>query len=208
MASYATSAARMAGHGGRAAAGASWRRRMASRWQCSPRRRRRAWRHGIWATRASIRRSSSRARWPPARLPSSWRTSSWPTIWPRPSATGLWPGVPGSRKHETRETGFSLKPMRIVYDPQHVRHQPRTELLYGRPVPHPDQPERIEAIHAALRRSRWAGSLQPPRRFDLKLAERIHEADYLAHLLARGEEMAAEGPEAEWFAYVWPHDRS
>ncbi len=98
--------------------------------------------------------------------------------------------------------------MRIIYDPQHVRHRPRTELLYGRPVPHPDQPERVEAIHAALGRSRWASSLQPPRRFDLKLAERIHEADYLAHLLARGEEMAAEGPEAEWFAYVWPHDRS
>lgn len=98
--------------------------------------------------------------------------------------------------------------MRIVYDPQHVRHRPKTEILYGRPVPHPDQPERVETVHAALRRSRWAGSLGPPRRFDLKLAERIHEADYLAHLLARGEEMAAEGPEAEWFAYVWPHDRS
>jgi acetoin utilization deacetylase AcuC-like enzyme len=98
--------------------------------------------------------------------------------------------------------------MRIVYDPRHRRHRPRTELLYGKPVPHPEQPERVEAIRDALRGTRWEGSIVPPRRYDRALAERVHELAYLDHLRERSGEAASAGPDHEWFPYTWPHDRS
>jgi acetoin utilization deacetylase AcuC-like enzyme len=97
--------------------------------------------------------------------------------------------------------------MRIVYDLRHRRHRPRTEILYGKPVPHPERPERVEALRASLDETRWAGVVVPPREYPLALAERVHEPAYLAHLRARGAAAREGGPHEEWFPYVFPRDR-
>jgi acetoin utilization deacetylase AcuC-like enzyme len=97
--------------------------------------------------------------------------------------------------------------VRIVYDPRHAGHRPRTEILYGKPLEHPERPERVEAVRAALQGSPWAARTGPPRDYALELAATVHEPAYLAHLKRRCAEAGAEGPEAEWFPYVFPRDR-
>ncbi len=97
--------------------------------------------------------------------------------------------------------------MRIVYEPRHRRHQPRTEILYGKPLAHPERPERVEAVRAVLERTRWAEDVIGPQAYPLALAERVHEAAYLVHLRERCAEAASAGPADEWFPYVWPRDR-
>jgi acetoin utilization deacetylase AcuC-like enzyme len=96
--------------------------------------------------------------------------------------------------------------MRVVYDPQHRHHQPRTELFYGQAEPHPDRPERVEAIRAALRPTPWERWVVGPVEYPLRLATSVHELAYVEHLRRRSEQMAAAGPDAEWFPYVWPRD--
>jgi acetoin utilization deacetylase AcuC-like enzyme len=97
--------------------------------------------------------------------------------------------------------------MRIVYSPRHTRHRPRTELLYGKPLEHPERPERVEAVRAALEGTRWAGDVVPPGEYPLSLAESVHQPAYLRHLRTRCAEAGAGGPEEEWFPYVFPHHR-
>jgi acetoin utilization deacetylase AcuC-like enzyme len=97
--------------------------------------------------------------------------------------------------------------MRIVYSPRHTRHRPRTELLYGKPAEHPERPERVEAVRAALEGTRWAGDVVPPREYPLSLAEGVHQPAYLRHLRARCAQAAAGGPEEEWFPYAFPYHR-
>jgi acetoin utilization deacetylase AcuC-like enzyme len=98
--------------------------------------------------------------------------------------------------------------MRLVYDPRHAGHRPRTEILYGKPTEHPERPERVEAVRAALERTPWGRLIGGPRDIPLAEATRVHEAAYLAHLEERCAEAGAEGPTAEWFPYVWPRDRA
>jgi acetoin utilization deacetylase AcuC-like enzyme len=98
--------------------------------------------------------------------------------------------------------------MRIIYDPRHCGHRPVTEVLYGKPLPHPEQPERVEAIRRALSGTRWEAGLVEPRDYPLAEACRVHEAGYVAHLEKRCAQMAASGPTEEWFPYVWPRDRA
>lgn len=43
-----------------------------------------------------------------------------------------------------------MAPMRVVYDPSHVLHDPRTEVQYGVPMPMYETPDRAESIRAAL----------------------------------------------------------
>jgi acetoin utilization deacetylase AcuC-like enzyme len=97
--------------------------------------------------------------------------------------------------------------MRIVYDPRHVRHRPRTEILYGKPLEHPERPERAEAVRAALEGTPWAARIVAPRSYPLRLAERVHDPAYLLHLNDRCAEAGAAGPDEEWFPYVFPRDR-
>ena len=97
--------------------------------------------------------------------------------------------------------------MRIVYSPRHTRHRPRTELLYGKPVEHPERPERVEAVRAALEGTRWAGAVVPPREYPLSLAESVHQPAYVRHLRTRCALAAAGGPDEEWFPYVFPYHR-
>lgn len=96
----------------------------------------------------------------------------------------------------------------IIYDPAHRNHVPRIEILYGRPIPHPERPERVEAIRRALRGTRWEQHVAAPRAYPLELAETVHEAAYVTHLRERGGEADAEGLEGEWFPYVFMRDRS
>lgn len=98
--------------------------------------------------------------------------------------------------------------MRIVYDPTHQRHRPKTDILYGTPAPHPDLPDRVEAIRATLARSRWKALLTAPRVHDRSLAAGVHEAAYVSHLEQCARKAGECGPDGEWFPYVWPHDRA
>jgi acetoin utilization deacetylase AcuC-like enzyme len=98
--------------------------------------------------------------------------------------------------------------MPIVHDPTHVRHRPRTELLYGKPAPHPDQPARVETIVAALRETPWATKMVAPKAYPLEWATRVHEAAYVEHLVRREIEVGQMPPDEEWFPYTWPAHRS
>jgi acetoin utilization deacetylase AcuC-like enzyme len=98
--------------------------------------------------------------------------------------------------------------MLIVYDPAHRRHLPRTEILYGKPMPHPDRPERVEAIVSALAGTPWAGRIVPPASYPLDLATRVHEPTYVEHLVRRELESGQAEPDEEWFPYTWPAHRS
>src|SRR5919202_4781011 len=98
--------------------------------------------------------------------------------------------------------------MKIVYDPSHRRHQPRTEILYGKPTPHPDRPERVEAIVSALAATPWAERIVAPHVYALDLAARVHEPAYVEHLVRREIETGQADPDEEWFPYTWPAHRS
>ncbi|MGH2351593.1 MAG: histone deacetylase family protein [Chloroflexota bacterium] len=97
--------------------------------------------------------------------------------------------------------------MRIIYDPRHRHHRPKLEILYGKPLAHPDRVERVEAVRSALNGTHWATQIVGPREYPRSLSASVHEPEYLAHLEERCAEAAAEGPEEEWFPYVWPRDR-
>jgi acetoin utilization deacetylase AcuC-like enzyme len=96
----------------------------------------------------------------------------------------------------------------IFYDPEHRRHRPKIEILYGRPLTHPEQPDRVEGIRRALSGTRWEALVAGPKRYPLELAHLAHEPEYVEHLRARGAEADAEGLDGEWFPYVFPRDRS
>jgi acetoin utilization deacetylase AcuC-like enzyme len=98
--------------------------------------------------------------------------------------------------------------MKIVYDPAHQRHRPRTELFYGVPEPHPDRPERVEAVREALWDTPWEAHLVVPGTYPLEMAARVHDPGHVEHLRSRAAQMAARGDDAEWFPYVWPRDRA
>jgi acetoin utilization deacetylase AcuC-like enzyme len=96
----------------------------------------------------------------------------------------------------------------VVYDARHRGHTPRVEILYGRPLVHPERPERVEAIRAALVGTRWEASIVAPREYPLALAELAHDPAYVQHLFDRGTEAEAEGLDGEWFPYVFERDRA
>lgn len=96
----------------------------------------------------------------------------------------------------------------VVYDPRHENHRPRIEILYGRPLPHPEQPERVEAIRHAITGTPFDRGVVSPREYPIDLACLVHERAYLDHLRARGSEAEAEGLDGEWFPYVFARDRS
>ncbi len=96
----------------------------------------------------------------------------------------------------------------IVYETRHVEHQPRTEVLYGRAVAHPDRPERVEAVRRALAGTRWEAGIVAPREYSLDLAELAHEPAYVEHLRLRCAASDTEGLDGEWFPYVFGRDRS
>lgn len=96
----------------------------------------------------------------------------------------------------------------MVYDPAHSGHRPRVEILYGRPLAHPEQPGRVEAIRSALAGTRWEEQVLSPRVYPLALAELAHDAAYVQHLVERGAEAEAEGLDGEWFPYVFERDRA
>ena len=96
----------------------------------------------------------------------------------------------------------------MVYDARHREHTPRTEILYGRPLAHPERPERVEAIRAALADTRWEAGITPPREYPISLAEATHDQAYVQHLYDRGTEAEAEGLDGEWFPYVFERDRA
>jgi acetoin utilization deacetylase AcuC-like enzyme len=82
------------------------------------------------------------------------------------------------------------------------------EVLYGRAVPNPERPERVEAVRRALAGTCWEAGLVPPRAYPLELAALAHEAAYVDHLRERGAEADVEGLDGEWFPYVYGRDRS
>ena len=95
----------------------------------------------------------------------------------------------------------------IVYSPRHREHQPRIEILYGRHTPHPERPERVEAIRTAISGSRWEQAVRGPSSFPIEMATSVHDPAYVAFLHAHAALAAEEGLDGEWFPYTWPRDR-
>ena len=95
----------------------------------------------------------------------------------------------------------------IIYSPRHREHQPRIEVLYGRHTPHPERPERVEAIRNAITGSRWEHAVRGPSSFPIEIATSVHEPAYVAFLHEHAALAAEEGLDGEWFPYTWPRDR-
>ncbi|MCX5987263.1 MAG: histone deacetylase family protein [Chloroflexi bacterium] len=95
----------------------------------------------------------------------------------------------------------------IIYSPRHREHQPRIEVLYGRHTPHPERPERVEAIRSAIAGSRWEHTVRGPSSFPIVIATSVHEPAYVAFLHEHADLAAEEGLDGEWFPYTWPRDR-
>jgi len=95
----------------------------------------------------------------------------------------------------------------IIYSPRHREHQPRIEVLYGRHTPHPERPERVEAIRNAISGSRWEHAVRGPSSFPIEIATSVHEPAYVAFLHEHAALAAEDGLDGEWFPYTWPRDR-
>ncbi len=95
----------------------------------------------------------------------------------------------------------------IIYSPRHREHQPRIEVLYGRHTPHPERPERVEAIRNAITGSRWEHAVRGPSSFPIEIATSVHEPAYVAFLHEHAALAAEDGLDGEWFPYTWPRDR-
>jgi acetoin utilization deacetylase AcuC-like enzyme len=82
------------------------------------------------------------------------------------------------------------------------------EVLYGRHTPHPDVPERVEAIRRSLVGTRWEAQLVAPHTYPLEVASTAHDPAYVRHLQERCLEAQEDGLDGEWFPYVFGRDRS
>jgi acetoin utilization deacetylase AcuC-like enzyme len=70
--------------------------------------------------------------------------------------------------------------MLVVYSPDHAKHRPETYFRAGGFVPHPEKPERAEAIIAAMRDAGFA--VEQPRDYGAGPRAAVHTPDYLSYL--------------------------
>jgi acetoin utilization deacetylase AcuC-like enzyme len=83
--------------------------------------------------------------------------------------------------------------VRVVYSPEHRRHDPRTEIQFGEEVAPIESPARAEAIRSALDADPAFHLTQPTRHGIAPLAA-VHDGDYLAFLERAWDECAAALP--------------
>lgn len=93
--------------------------------------------------------------------------------------------------------------MHVVFSPDHARHRPETYFRAGGFVPHPEKPERAEAIVAELRRAGFA--VEPPHDYGPAPRAAVHAPDYLAFLDSAHRRWRAMGaPSAEVVPNIHP----
>lgn len=96
--------------------------------------------------------------------------------------------------------------MKAVYSPKHAKRQPETELDGGQLVKPYDKPERAEFVRKAVADCEFIEWIAP-KEFPLTLAERVHDADYLAFLQTAWTQWKATGKHGEAIPAVWPARR-
>lgn len=93
--------------------------------------------------------------------------------------------------------------MHVVFSPDHARHRPETYFRAGGFVPHPEKPERAEAIVAELRRAGFA--VEPPHDYGPAPRAAVHAPDYLEFLDSAHRRWRAMGaPSAEVVPNIHP----
>jgi acetoin utilization deacetylase AcuC-like enzyme len=92
--------------------------------------------------------------------------------------------------------------MIVFHSERHARHAPRTEMWGGWSRPHPEVPERVEAILAGL-----AGSyrVREPTEVGQDVLNRVHSGRYLKYLESACRRL---GPSAQSFPSVFPRHRA
>ena len=94
--------------------------------------------------------------------------------------------------------------MKIHFDPGHLGHQPKLELVPGKFMPNLETRERAEAVLDALRQEGFGQMVEakPAPRAPLL---RVHDAAFLDFLESAWEEWQAKfGAERDGLAFVWP----
>jgi len=94
--------------------------------------------------------------------------------------------------------------MKIHFDPGHLGHQPKFELVPGKFIPNLEKRERAEAVLDALRQEGFGHMVEakPAPRAPLL---RVHDAAFLDFLESAWEEWEVKfGAESDGLAFVWP----
>jgi acetoin utilization deacetylase AcuC-like enzyme len=81
--------------------------------------------------------------------------------------------------------------MHVVFSPDHAKHRPEMYFRAGGFVPHPEKPERAEAIAAELKRAGFA--VEPPRDYGGAPRAAVHAPDYLGFLESAHRRWTAMG---------------
>jgi acetoin utilization deacetylase AcuC-like enzyme len=87
--------------------------------------------------------------------------------------------------------------MKIFYSENHRSHYPPYEVFDGgKRVPYLENPDRMDRILAALKKTDWAELIEPTD-FGLDLILAVHDADYINFLASAWDEWRASDPEVD-----------
>ncbi|MDO8754090.1 MAG: hypothetical protein Q7J80_09385, partial [Anaerolineales bacterium] len=85
--------------------------------------------------------------------------------------------------------------MKIFYSEEHRKHDPPFEVFDGgKRVPYYENPERMDQISAALKKTDWA-EFSEPKDFGLDPILAVHDKDYINFLASAWDEWLASDPE-------------
>ena len=93
--------------------------------------------------------------------------------------------------------------MKIIYSPEHIKHNTQTELSGGQLVTPYECASRMDYICQALEQS-GMGQLDTPKSFPREHVEKIHDQGYLEFLDSCWDEWQAAGNKGEAMPTVWP----
>lgn len=93
--------------------------------------------------------------------------------------------------------------MRIVYSPEHTKHDPKKEISDGQLTDAVEVPSRAKTVLARIEET-GLGPVEPPKTFPQDALLRVHSVDYLNFLKEFWTEWRAEGRDGEAFPFVWP----
>lgn len=93
--------------------------------------------------------------------------------------------------------------MKIVYSPEHIRHNTKTELCGGQLITPFECAARMDYVCQAIAAT-GLGETQPPLSFPRYHVERIHSRDYLEFLDTCWQQWQAAGLQGEAIPNVWP----
>ncbi len=93
--------------------------------------------------------------------------------------------------------------MKIVYDPNHVFHNPTKEIDRGRFIENPEKPDRVNQIKDALIMKGF-DNFVPPTKFPLSYVYLVHDDGYVSWLKSKCESLSEED---EYIPEVFGYDK-